>query len=728
MQELVSALEAKDFITGITPIMEGSKEVGYTIAFEKSTPISIRHGVDAQDGITPIIGVKQFIDGKYYWTVQIGQADPTYILDEEGNKIPASGTDGEAGATGPAGPTGPTGPTGPKGDTPQISVAEFEGVLYWKVDNEWLLDNGAKVPATGAQGDAIFAKDGVDTSDPDNVTFTLADGTTKITLPRKSAVTVAFDSYQTFFASRENNKVTLVFPATLKKGDFTAMTAAVTNENGTGMDIQTRSAATDKVWGVKVTLPEYNAEDKPVAGSSYVTLTAPENIALAETALLKVTIVDSKGREQSVTRPVKYFEGAIGTSTAGGLNAAGIDPSVTRLALKGSIDATDFEYIRTTLTALEVLDLSMTDLASMPDRGLAFNEAAPNTTLRRVILPESVGGIEEAAFVNCQALEYIDAGNPVQIGQWAFQGCSALRRIDLGDRLETVLNSAFYHCTSLSQIEFPKSTRTLGRWIFEGCSNLETVVLNEGLETLSQSTFYGSGIYTLRIPSTVSEIPDWTFEACPRLTNIRIPATVTTLGQGAFYGCTQLASVDIDPGITVVPADCFYMCHALSHISLPDQITEIQNDAFAQCDNLVLGKLPASLEVIGRRAFASCNNMNSVDFPDGLKRIEQSAFNYVPMERIELPASLESLADCAFYWENRPGTILFEGTTPPTVVYYTLANGDLSDWMSRETMAGWTVKVPSGAVAAYKASEWGSGTTAYGNHASYFDPNKISAW
>ena len=82
LQGLVTALEQKDFVTGVTPIVENSKEVGYTISFSKSGPVTIRHGekgVDGEkgtDGITPVIGVKQDTDGNYYWTVKTGDAAP----------------------------------------------------------------------------------------------------------------------------------------------------------------------------------------------------------------------------------------------------------------------------------------------------------------------------------------------------------------------------------------------------------------------------------------------------------------------------------------------------------------------------------------------------------------------------------------------------------------------------------------------------------------------------
>ena len=84
LQGLVSALQENDYVTGVNPIMEGAKEVGYTITFAKAKPITILNGKDGEngtDGITPIISVKQDTDGQYYWTVTTGEADPVWMTD-----------------------------------------------------------------------------------------------------------------------------------------------------------------------------------------------------------------------------------------------------------------------------------------------------------------------------------------------------------------------------------------------------------------------------------------------------------------------------------------------------------------------------------------------------------------------------------------------------------------------------------------------------------------------
>ena len=147
LQGLVQALESKNFITSVIPVMEGAEEVGYTITFQTGNPITIKHGKDGQNGdpgVTPRIGASKDpenpSDETYYWTVKIGEGEPEFILDEQDNKIPVTGEKGEPGTPGASGSAG---------HTPVLSVEENGGVLYWKVDGEWLLNGDDKVPPTG---------------------------------------------------------------------------------------------------------------------------------------------------------------------------------------------------------------------------------------------------------------------------------------------------------------------------------------------------------------------------------------------------------------------------------------------------------------------------------------------------------------------------------------------------------------------------------------------------
>jgi hypothetical protein len=110
--------------------MENGLIVGYSITFSKSGTIVIYHGKDGEDG--------------------------------------KDGNDGQDGVDGKPGADGNDGADGKDGHTPVISVRkDTDGVYYWTLDGEWLLDaDGNKIPTTGKDGaDGVDGKPGADGSD-----------------------------------------------------------------------------------------------------------------------------------------------------------------------------------------------------------------------------------------------------------------------------------------------------------------------------------------------------------------------------------------------------------------------------------------------------------------------------------------------------------------------------------------------------------------------------------
>ena len=309
LQGLVTALEANDYVTGVSPVTNG-----YTINFSKSDAITIYNGKDGAkgaDGVTPVIGVDKF-EGEYYWMVKIGTTAATWMLDADGKKIRTTGDKGADGSAGVA------------GTSPVLSVAtDTDGKVYWKVNGEWLLNSGKKVQATGdkgdkgetgstgaagaagAKGDAVFATDGVTVNKTKGtVTFTLAgeDGAT-FTLPMASEMKI-FDKFDEFKVNSEKHELTLAL--NVKEGDYAAIKAELTSSKGMTTAVvkaTTRAAATP--WGVELTNPTFK-DDKTINVNAKVTFILPAGIVEGEFALLKVTIVGKDGTEHSATRVIVY--------------------------------------------------------------------------------------------------------------------------------------------------------------------------------------------------------------------------------------------------------------------------------------------------------------------------------------------------------------------------------------------------------------------------------------
>ena len=87
ISKVVAALEDHDMIRRITPVQRGDEET-YLVTFVSGQTLTLIQGID---GVAPNLGIKQYDDGLYYWTVQYGSEEPQWLLSNLGLKIRASG-------------------------------------------------------------------------------------------------------------------------------------------------------------------------------------------------------------------------------------------------------------------------------------------------------------------------------------------------------------------------------------------------------------------------------------------------------------------------------------------------------------------------------------------------------------------------------------------------------------------------------------------------------------
>lgn len=358
-------------------------------------------------------------------------------------------------------------------------------------------------------------------------------------------------------------------------------------------------------------------------------------------------------------KPSEFFDGIEVENLSGELadRLAGTDASsVTALRITGTLNATDFAYIRENLTALELLDLSGTEMTVFPDRALAFYDDA-NTTLKEVILPEGLTTIEDAAFANCTALEKLDV---------------------------------------------PSSVSELGRWILENTA-VETFTIPDGVSEIPASCFYGSAITAMVVPSTVTSFASiydddvegdcgWTFVACMQLQSLVIEGPVTTIP------CDFCWSGQYDAQDNVVLTN-------LTSLTLPDEVQEIGAGAFNGCPITAL-TLPAQLREIGDEAFAYCK-LTELVLPEGFTTIRGGAFRNAPLETLDLPSTIEDLdTGRHIYLFNGAGlqTVICRKSTPPALSQLYSPFCDVAHFtFVNETCV---LKVPAASVEDYKASDW----------------------
>lgn len=244
-----------------------------------------------------------------------------------------------------------------------------------------------------------------------------------------------------------------------------------------------------------------------------------------------------------------------------------------------------------------------------------------NTTLKTVTLPTTLETIGEMAFDGCSALTTVyglENCNLKTISDAAFQSCTSLAgelilpsTLEyLGDHaflnaqwtsvafeepsvLEKIGESTFGHCTQLSSVTLPAGLVTIGEDAFISCTSLEQIELPSTLKTLEDGAFQLSGLTSITIPESVTEIGAGAFQKTKALQTATIAGN-PTLGERVFAE-SRIQSIEMDQ-VTAISYQCFY-ASSLSSISMAS-VKSIGESAF-KITNLTEFTVPDTVESIG---------------------------------------------------------------------------------------------------------------------------------
>ena len=100
------------------------------------------------------------------------------------------------------------------------------------------------------------------------------------------------------------------------------------------------------------------------------------------------------------------------------------------------------------------------------------------TSLKEVVLPDSIVELGNTAFKNCVSLENIDLSGIREIGNNTFEGCTSLASVDLSS-VNTIGNYAFKGCTALTEVNIPLSVGYIKTGAFKGCTALTSVTIRD---------------------------------------------------------------------------------------------------------------------------------------------------------------------------------------------------------------------------------------------------------
>ena len=120
-----------------------------------------------------------------------------------------------------------------------------------------------------------------------------------------------------------------------------------------------------------------------------------------------------------------------------------------------------------------------------------------------------------------------------------------------------ITGTAFTNCTGIRSVSIPASVTEIESGAFAKCVNLTEIIVDEANSAYTSVNGIlldktgtrllrcpgGITSETFAFPGTVTEIADTAFQSCINLTNITVPDTVSVMGRSVFSGCTALNSV-----------------------------------------------------------------------------------------------------------------------------------------------------------------------------------------
>ena len=583
LQTIVGALQNNDYVQGITPLMENGKEVGYTITFTKSGVVTIYHGKDGAngndgqngtngtngvDGHTPQIGVKQYTDGIYYWTV-----DGEWLLDDNGNKIKAVGTDGKDGQDGANGNDGQNGTNGIDGITPELKI---EGG-YWYVS----YDEGATWKqlgkATGEDGqDGINGTDGKDGQDGDsffqsvtedeyNVYITLADGSV-FTLPKTSSY--LFNRLQsiTFIPKYSDGKVCV--KDGIAELDFQVSPKDAVKEIAKNWEsiLKAKSIYTITRAVSFIDMPILSCEADEANGVISITISddnlSEEFFIGTQSAEIALALSDGNNEITSEYIPISPYHpyNEIWYTTSDGSSVTSIESwGDARIMSNSYVNGKGVIRFDRALTIIPSGKFPSTVTSvTIPEKVTTIGEEAfkGRTSLGSITLPKAITTIEDGAFSGCTALTQITIpSNVAKIGVGAFSGCAAMdsiimepntNQIEVGDdAFEGKTLTKVYITDLKSWCEHSSIAKELDVTYFTLYLNgepIENLVIPNDVTVIKEYAFYCTNIKSVEIGDNVTTIGERAFDDSPSaypspITKITIGGGVTTIGYAAFRPC-----------------------------------------------------------------------------------------------------------------------------------------------------------------------------------------------
>ena len=481
--------------------------------------------------------------------------------------------------------------------------------------------------------------------------FTLADGTTTITIPKYTAA-ASLDI--TFEATESVN----VLPGksyeigyTLSGADERTVVEAVA-QNGYRADV----VATDYQSGkIVITAPEKVADDR-------------------------IIVLVSDGSDRTLMRAINIAESILRITTNsyiievdGGTQAVEVETNLNYTVYIADADRAWVSVATATRAAVHTETLLFT---FQPNQGTTYRYATVE--------------LDDASGMVCQSILFAQKASGYKTVHVATAGT-----------LDSYISNA--EIESLTGLKIIGTLNTSDFNLIRSMPMLESLDISQITNTtIPESCFRGNIIQQVVLPQNLTQIPNYAFYQS-EIKSIKIPESVTDIGLQAFYQCSFLTgSLILPEGLRSINSQAFLECKKLTgSLHIPDSVTTLGEQVFQDCTGFT-GSLTFGSNIvwIGRHCFASCSGFTGdLVIPDQAHIEEYAFFGCTGFKgSLIIGSGVTSIGDFAFTGRSVLGfsKVYCKAATPPSLTAN--FNGYANKYQY--------LVVPIGCSAAYRANSY----------------------
>ena len=328
-----------------------------------------------------------------------------------------------------------------------------------------------------------------------------------------------------------------------------------------------------------------------------------------------------------------------------------------------------------------------------------------------------VTAIADSAFFKCSNLtSVVFPKSLLYIGKYAFFYCTGLTSLDFPQSVTNIDNYAFYHCSGLVSINLSNTVQRIGRSAFSFCGVHESIPLPNSITTIEPYAFFSTRIRNLVVPGSLEVLNQMIFADCD-LKQVTISHGVKKICNGAF-DYASFTSIDLPNSVEVLDGGSFSNCRDLVDVNLGDSVKRMTGSTFYGCWELEYVEIPNSVTYMGGMNFHLCKKLKTVKFSNNVDTIGYGVFYLCDSIRdVVFPNSLKYLDGYACYGCKKLKTVTlgkslefigndaFDEVPLESIVSLNRTPPYTVPWSLRRSYETATLYVPKQSVEAYQSVE-----------------------